>query len=237
MPTDPPTVPASPTFARDSSTAEYYDRRSAEYDQWYTGDGLFAERERPGWHQDVETLISVTKSLPAAKTLDIACGTGFLTRHLRGLVVGLDQSPAMVALTQSRIPDGIAMVGDALSLPFADGAFDRVFTGHFYGHLGDDERAAFLSEAHRVARQLVVVDAAVRPGIPAEGWQERVLNDGSRHRVYKRYFTPAQLAEEIDGSVLMAGEYFVAAVSAGGDDAASGAPLGASTTLLDPPAR
>ena len=203
-----------PTFARDAATAEYYDRRSAEYDQWYTGEGLFARRDRPGWQQDVETLIAVTKSLPAAKTLDIACGTGFLTRHLRGLVVGVDQSPAMVALTQSRIPGGIAMVGDALALPFADGAFDRVFTGHFYGHLGDEERAAFLGEARRVARELVVVDAAVRPDVPTEGWQERVLNDGSRHRVYKRYFTPAQLADEIGGSVLMAGEYFVAAVSA-----------------------
>lgn len=200
-----------PTFARDEATAAYYDLRASEYDQWYTGEGLFAERDRPGWHRDVESLVATTKALPAAKTLDIACGTGFLTRHLRGLVVGLDQSRSMVNIAQSRIPGGVAMVGDALDLPFADGAFDRVFTGHFYGHLGPDERTALLAEARRVARELVVVDAAVRPDIPAEGWQERVLNDGSRHRVYKRYFMAAQLAEEIGGTVLLECDYFVAA--------------------------
>ncbi len=202
-----------PTFARDAATADYYHRRAAEYDQWYTGEGLFAERDRPGWQRDVQRLVAATKALPSAKTLDIACGTGFLTRHLRGLVVGLDQSSAMVSIAQSRLPAGVAMVGDALGLPFADGAFDRVFTGHFYGHLGPAERSAFLVQARRVAAELVVVDAARRPGTPAEGWQQRTLNDGSRHRVYKRYFTAQQLAEEIGGSVLLDGEYFVGAVA------------------------
>ncbi|WP_414686788.1 methyltransferase domain-containing protein [Mycobacterium sp.] len=43
----------------------------------------------------------------------MACGSGFLTRHLRGVVVGVDQSAKMVALTQSRLPQGVAMVADA----------------------------------------------------------------------------------------------------------------------------
>jgi hypothetical protein len=41
-------------------------------------------------------------------------------------------------------------------------------------------------------------------------WQERVLNDGSRHTVYKRYFTGEGLAEELGGGeVLMDGAWFV----------------------------
>jgi len=40
------------------------------------------------------------------------------------------------------------------------------------------------------AAELVVVDAKRRPGQADEAWQERVLNDGSTHRVYKRWFTP-----------------------------------------------
>ena len=63
---------AEPTFARDAGTAAYYDRRAGEYDEWYTGEGLFAERDRPGWHDDVQALVAVTKALPAAKTLDVA---------------------------------------------------------------------------------------------------------------------------------------------------------------------
>ena len=145
------------------------------------------------------------------RTLDVACGTGFLTRHLSGFVVGLDQSPSMVAIAQSRIPNGLAMTGDALQLPFSDDAFDRVFTGHFYGHLPAPERAAFLAQARRVAPELIVVDTAERPNEPSERWEERVLNDGSRHRVYKRFLSADNLAREIGGTRLLDGGWFVAA--------------------------
>jgi demethylmenaquinone methyltransferase/2-methoxy-6-polyprenyl-1,4-benzoquinol methylase len=41
--------------------------------------------------------------------------------------------------------------------------------------------------------------------------QERVLQDGSRHTVYKRYFTATQLVSELGGArVLHAGQWFVA---------------------------
>jgi demethylmenaquinone methyltransferase/2-methoxy-6-polyprenyl-1,4-benzoquinol methylase len=100
--------------------------------------------------------------------------------------------------------------GDALALPFADGSFDRLFTGHFYGHLQDRDREAFLAEAHRVASELVIVDSALRPDHDPEEWQERVLNDGSRYEVYKRFFDPEALAQELGGgSVLHAGHWFV----------------------------
>lgn len=120
-------------------------------------------RDRPGWHDAVEELVAVVGGLAPARTLDLACGTGFLTRHLRGFVVGVDQSRAMVAVAQSRLPDGLAIAGDALDLVVADGSFERVFTAHFYGHLPPGERGAFLAEARRVGAELVVVDSALRP--------------------------------------------------------------------------
>jgi len=200
------------SFARDPATHAYYDARAAEYDEWYAATGRFAGRYPPDWHEEVQRVVELVAALPPARTLDVACGTGFLTRHLRGFAVGLDQSRDMLAIAQSRLPDGLAVAGDALDLPFADGAFDRVFTGHFYGHLVASERAAFLAEARRVAPELVVVDSALRPGVEAEGWQERILNDGSRHRVFKRYLTPEELLAELGGGeTLMAGRWFVAA--------------------------
>jgi ubiquinone/menaquinone biosynthesis C-methylase UbiE len=126
----------------------------------------------------------------------------------------------MIAIAAARVPAGEFRVADALSLPFPDRSFDRVFTGHFYGHLPAPERAAFLAEARRVAGELVVVDSALRSGVAAEGWQERVLNDGSRHRVYKRYFTADALAEEVSGEPFYVGQYFVGVCAA----------LGAETT-------
>ena len=193
----------------------YYDRRVPEYDDWWLATGWWARQDRPGWHEDREELVRVVAGLPPARVLDVACGTGFLTRHLHGEVVALDQAPEMVALATQRLPRARVVRGEAVPLPFADGAFDRVFTGHFYGHLLPHEREACLREARRVAPEVVVVDSAPRVGSEREEWQERGLRDGSRHRVYKRFFTAAELAAEVGAArVLHDGPWFVA-VAAG----------------------
>jgi ubiquinone/menaquinone biosynthesis C-methylase UbiE len=189
----------------------YYDRRAPEYDEWYRGVGRFAERERPGWEQEVEALGRALAALPPARTLDVACGTGFLTRHLPGEIVGLDQSEAMLEEARRQAPDATFVQGDALSLPFEDDAFERIFTAHFYGHLEGADRERFLAEARRLAPELVVVDSALREDVEAEEQQERVLNDGSRWEVYKRYFEPGTLARELGGGeTVFAGRWFVA---------------------------
>jgi ubiquinone/menaquinone biosynthesis C-methylase UbiE len=192
----------------------YYERRAPEYDEWYLGTGLFAERDRPGWDADVRSLSEAIAALPPVRTLDVAAGTGFLTRHLTGHVIALDASAAMLA--ESRRRHGHPLVrADAFSLPFADGSLDRVFTAHFYGHLWEEQRTRFQAEARRVAAELVIVDAAIHPAVQAEQVQERRLNDGSRHRIYKRYFTAEQLADELgDGRVLFEGRWFLAVASA-----------------------
>jgi ubiquinone/menaquinone biosynthesis C-methylase UbiE len=189
----------------------YYDRRAQEYDEWYRGTGRFAERERPGWDEELDALRLALEAMPPARTLDVACGTGFLTRHLPGDVVGLDQSAAMLEEARRQAPHATFVQGDALSLPFEDPAFERAFTAHFYGHLEPAERDRFLREARRLAPELVVVDSALRPEIEPEGHQERILNDGSRWEVYKRYFSAAPLARELGGAeTLFEGRWFVA---------------------------
>jgi demethylmenaquinone methyltransferase/2-methoxy-6-polyprenyl-1,4-benzoquinol methylase len=194
----------------DSQMRAYYDQRAHEYDEWWLGTGLYAERDRPGWDAEVAQLVETLHALPPARVLDVACGTGFLTRHLRGDVTAVDQSPAMVEIASARMPQATVMCADAAPLPFADGTFDRLVTGHFYGHLLADEGTSFVAEARRVAGSLVVVDSALRDGVDPEQWQVRVLNDGSEHRVYKRYFTGAGLAAELGGGeVLLDGRWFV----------------------------
>jgi ubiquinone/menaquinone biosynthesis C-methylase UbiE len=188
----------------------YYDRRAPEYDEWYSGLGRFDELDRPSWDDDVRELERVVAALPPKRTLDVACGTGFLTRHLAGEVVGLDQSPRMLRIAAQQAQAAELVCGDALDLPFDDGSFERIFTGHFYGHLEPDEREQFLADARRVAPELVVADAVARPDRGAEEIQERVLNDGSRWTVFKRYFAPDALVEELGGGeVLLANRWFV----------------------------
>jgi ubiquinone/menaquinone biosynthesis C-methylase UbiE len=188
----------------------YYHARAREYDDWWLQRGLYEARTNPAWQAERDLVFAAIAALPAKRTLDVACGTGFVTRFLGDDVVGLDQSDAMLAAASERAPNADYTEGDALDLPFEDGSFDRVFTSHFYGHLEEDDRERFLAEARRVAPELVVFDAALHDGEPRFEWQERVLNDGSRWSVYKRFFTGEGLLGELGGGeVLFEGRWFV----------------------------
>ena len=188
----------------------YYDARAPEYDDWYLGVGLYADRIRPGWDEELAGLVEAIAALPPARTLDVACGTGFLTRHLQGEIVGIDASERMLEIARERVPRGEFLTADALALPFDDGSFVRLFTGHFYGHLEEKDRIRFLDEARRVAKELVIVDSSVQHSPVAEELQPRVLKDGSRWEVFKRFFSGDMLAAELGGgATLFEGHWFV----------------------------
>jgi demethylmenaquinone methyltransferase/2-methoxy-6-polyprenyl-1,4-benzoquinol methylase len=189
---------------------EYYDLRAPTYDDWYLGKGRHATRDAAAWEVDLAGLVETISGLPAGRTLDVACGTGFLTRHLRGDVVGLDQSARMLDEACRQAPNASFVQGDGLALPFPNGSFSRVFTGHFYGHLDPDERGRFLAEARRVADEIVIADAMERPDHESEEIQQRELPDGTVWPVLKRYFTPESLIAELGGGeTLYAGPWFV----------------------------
>jgi SAM-dependent methyltransferase len=188
---------------------EYYDRRAPEYDDWWLGRGLFAGRERPGWEAELAEVAALLGALPPVRTLDVACGTGFVTRHLPGQIVGLDQSASMIAIARERLPHADFVLGDALALPFPDDSFARVHASYFYCHLEEPQRLRFVAEARRVAPELIVFGSRPGPDDPLERWEERVLRDGSRWPVFKRVFEPETLARELDGEALHAGRWFV----------------------------
>jgi ubiquinone/menaquinone biosynthesis C-methylase UbiE len=188
----------------------YYHARAPEYDDWWEQRGLYARRARPGWTAERDRALAAVAALSPRRTLDAACGTGYVTRLLRGEVVGLDQSDAMLEAARRQAPNASYVLGDALELPFDEGAFERVFTSHFYGHLEPGDRERFLAEARRVAPELVVLDAALHDGEPRAERQERTLSDGSSWTVYKRFFTAEGLLAELGGgSVLFEGRWFV----------------------------
>ena len=117
----------------------------------------------------------------------------------------------MLAVARRRLPRAPFIRGDALQIPFRSQEFDCLVAAHFYGHLDQQARRMFLDEARRVSRSMLVIDAAQRDDVPPEEYQERVLSDGSRHVVYKRYFTPEGLIAETGASrTLHAGRWFVA---------------------------
>ena len=190
---------------------EYYDRRAEEYDDAYTGRGRWPFTEAPGLEAEIPQLQRFVSDLPAAFTLDVGCGTGYLTRFLTGAKVGLDFSGRMLKQAVGREAADAYVRGDALALPFRDRSFDRVFSSHFYGRLEKEERLRFLTESHRVAPSFVVIDSPFQPDRPSEGPQERELLDGTRYTIYKKYFRPEELVDEMGGGhILLSTTWFLA---------------------------
>jgi ubiquinone/menaquinone biosynthesis C-methylase UbiE len=95
---------------------------------------------------------------PAGDVLELACGTGIVTQHLRAKLdpsrrlVATDVSEAMLAFARTKVGGSIDWrIADACALPFADvtfGALVCAFGVMFF----PDKKAAF-SEARRVLRE------------------------------------------------------------------------------------
>ncbi|MDH7488106.1 MAG: methyltransferase domain-containing protein [Anaerolineae bacterium] len=90
--------------------------------------------------------------LRARRVLDVGCGTGVITEEMaartRGRVVGLDINPQFLRLREGRGADYI--LGGALCLPFASGAFDVVVCHFVLMWLRDPRRG--MAEMVRVTR-------------------------------------------------------------------------------------
>ncbi|MES5818980.1 class I SAM-dependent methyltransferase [Streptomyces sp. RG80] len=93
----------------------------------------------------------------ARRLLDVACGTGIVTRRLARArpalrVVGADLTYGMARMAAARLP-GAIVLGDSRRLPFADGVFDAV-TSVWLLHLIDDadDVRSIVAECARVLR-------------------------------------------------------------------------------------
>jgi len=113
------------------------------------------------------------------RVLDIACGTGVVTRDIAtitgpdSLPVGLDLSPGMLAVAHSLQPKIDWRQGDACRLPFADDGFDRVVCQ--FGLMFFADRVRALAEMRRVLRPAGRLAVAVWAGLEHNpGYAEKV---------------------------------------------------------------
>jgi demethylmenaquinone methyltransferase / 2-methoxy-6-polyprenyl-1,4-benzoquinol methylase len=124
----------------------------------------------PRWRR---FLVSRIEAGPRDAVLDVATGTGAVACELvaqKGCtVVGLDQSPEMLAEARRRAQKGVTFVeGRAEELPFPDGAFDALTFTYLLRYV--DDPAATLHELARVVRPGGTV-AGLEFGLPHGPWR------------------------------------------------------------------
>ncbi|HOF76567.1 MAG TPA: ubiquinone/menaquinone biosynthesis methyltransferase [Bacteroidales bacterium] len=135
--------------ARYDLTNEIFNAIAKRYDRTNTLVSLGLDRL---WQRK---LIREVQKVPHSTILDLACGTGTLTRKLGWLdgaqVTGLDPSESMLRVAKSRTPDGqdiIFQKGYAESLPLTDNSFQVITIS--YGIRNFADRNASFRHALRV---------------------------------------------------------------------------------------
>jgi ubiquinone/menaquinone biosynthesis C-methylase UbiE len=120
---------------------------------------------------------------PGRLTLDVGCGEGRVSRDLQALghrVVGVDQSPTMVAAARDADPEGEYLEADAAALPFTDGSADLAIA--FMSLMDLDDMPGGVRELARVLEPGGTVVASVVHPLNSAG--EFVPRDGGEDAPY-----------------------------------------------------
>ena len=138
---------------RNRAAKELFAPLAATYDRYAR---LLSFGQDPRWRSFLASRIDAG---PKDTVLDVACGTGAVTlelvRRYGCHVVGVDQSPEMLAAARARVgPEVELQEARAEELPFADGTFDGLTFTYLLRYV--DDPAATMRELARV----------VRPGAP-----------------------------------------------------------------------
>jgi demethylmenaquinone methyltransferase / 2-methoxy-6-polyprenyl-1,4-benzoquinol methylase len=128
----------------------------------------------PRWRR---FLVSCVQAEPTDTVFDVATGTGAVARELlrqKGCtVVGLDQSPEMLAEARRRLPKEVQLVeASAEQLPFPDASFDALTFTYLLRYVSDP--GATLRELARVVRPggtVAGLEFAVPHGVWRPFWE------------------------------------------------------------------
>lgn len=148
------------------------------------------------------------RDIPDLRLLDVGTGDGAALRHLRRWAppgwrfTGVEIRPQIARVARRRSPGSVAVVGgDALSLPFRDGAFDVATCTLTLHHFEEVRALAVVREMARVARRRVLINDLERslPNLlgalvlAATAWRSSPLTRHDGPLSVRRSFTRGEL--------------------------------------------
>ena len=182
----------------------YYAARAPYYDAVYL---------KPERAADIAFLAAyLPQRLAGRQVLEVACGTGYWTRHFAAQakqVVATDATPEPLAFARLRPgTQGVAFrQADAYALPDDLGNFDGAFAGMWFSHVPLALRAPFLDGLHArlsAGARVILIDnneaqlrdfPIMETDAAGDTWQHRRLRDGALHRVLKHFPDEATLRQ------------------------------------------
>jgi putative hydrolase of the HAD superfamily len=194
----------------DSEMVRYYAARADEYDDWYLRRGRYSHGVLPdeAWMADLKAAATWLESRPfSGRIVELAAGTGWWSPSLarRGQLDLYDAAPEPLARARARLAEAGLVANIAVRDAWAEPerSVDGLFTGFWISHI---DRAKLDDFFELVAGWLApgglfaFIDSRQDPESgapdhrpPQDDVQVRNLGDGSRFRVRKVFYEPADL--------------------------------------------
>jgi 2-polyprenyl-3-methyl-5-hydroxy-6-metoxy-1,4-benzoquinol methylase len=191
----------------DSNLIDYYAARASEYEYIYGCDDEIRRAEQLLLER------AMIDTLRGLNVLEVACGTGFWTERLAEFVqhiTAVDAAEETLAVARAKslsASDVRFQLGDAYDLNLS-AEFDGGLSNFWLSHVPKARISHFLEGFHarlRPGAQVFMADnvwypaatsgqAILKPGLD-DAFAERFLQDGSRFKIIKNYFSRHDLAQ------------------------------------------
>jgi len=198
---------------------DYYRARAAEYDQWWFRSGRYdrGPELNARWHAETAAVDAALADWLAERrprdVLELACGTGLVTRHLAPRadhVTALDASSEVLAINRARVArDNVEYVEADLFAWRPQRQYDAVVFSFWLSHVPPDRFDAFwamVAQALAPGGAAYLIDSAFDRTSTAkdhvlaardDGVVTRKLNDGREFRIVKMFYEPAPLTARL----------------------------------------
>lgn len=186
---------------------EYYSKRAKEYDEIYYRQDKVRLKEQKFLAE------YISKTFRERYVLELACGTGFWTKHLMksaNKILATDYSSNMLEIASSRLAKNsniILLQADAYNPPISFPKYNAAMANFWFSHIPKSKIKKFLETVHsRLFKKSVVLfaDGVYIAGLGGEllirnkekdTYKRRVLKSGGQFNILKNYYTKDELKD------------------------------------------